>query len=1574
MGDSYRIKTELGINKSINIQLDQEFEFLEILSLKIQQTDIYTRSCADYGVIVGRVTANNGLGVPNARVSVFIPIEQVDESNPLISSIYPYKSPTDKNDDGYRYNLLPYEPSYSKHSATGTLPTRSDVLTDDTAVTIYDKYYRFTSKTNESGDYMIMGVPLGDQTIVMDVDLSDIGEFSLTPQDLVRIGLATESQVGGSFRSSNDLTSLPQIINLTKNAEISPLWGDPEICQISINRLDFDLRDDANIDIQPTSVFMGSMFSSPDNMRVRKNCRPRDNMGNLCGLTTSPGQIICIRQTIQQDEGGNPVLEEYELEQGGNIIDGSGSWLTELPMNLDYLITNEFGEKVVSNDPSVGIPTRAKYRFKVKWSQPNDLTLQNRRANYLIPNVKEYGWTNSNSDPTFSTNQTVLRQQQSSYYFGLDWSGYTNGFTGTRRTDRLNEVIDGQDTFYEFKYNRVYTISSLIDQYKKGAKGRFIGIKEIDDDECESTINKFPVNDGFRNFDLLFFLFSVLMLVIQPIGLMLLATAHILLFLYNLVLTVICLICKIKIPIIKVRPFKFICRSLGINCDKRDFIIRLPMITYPDCQACDCKQDVKSEKNREANLGGEGVLSYLSSPDEYYDLLASVKFSADTENGDDLSIMTSEAIGGMGLEQFVENTSRYKVPLSQELIERTIISNSLPIGERVNLFNQRNNYFEGKNKIKVTFAKESNIGKHHYDNTLTVLAQDFYEAGTLLSFVNPTGTTDTNYLYSADTIDGVSFGISGQSYNGSGATTVNVSYATTQTTNSTPVNYNLPYGSDNIKYQYPSDIEYYQVVTAITVSDAAKIWNKNTIQSFGNVLYSSSQTIRYIHINPTFFRSRRWDVERRESIVPYDYFQDSDNQFILILQRGVDPYSPKYVNEYRVGNLFGVSEDNDNWTFTAETRINIPIQRLEVSNMSVQPYNQDGMYYQSYFYKPGIDSSTLPGQTFTGYTTTNTAYYGSLDATSTPLALGSQISGVSVKSRTDNGFYNSLPNSSKYDLSEDLSGMGVMRVGNLSSSSVSNITQFDNNYYTKTFFSTNPILTIGNRTKNILRTDRLPSSDGLDGGSWTNNPALLQQNNNFEFYIFSDGEANAVSRGATLGADIPTVDIEGLPNQTTIFQSFECENMVGLKCYKGFGSQFEINQSCADKDAVERGCYMFMRKPLIDLVKDWRNFGEWAYRFRFFYGICRGVLSQSFVNNWINGALYMFPIQVDTFYNRQNKVSSQSFCRDVVYFNNDSNNFYYRSSPYNDNSNRFIGSIPSSKDRSVNATNLLFPTTVIDLGMKDYFYSEITFDPTTKGYIIPNLNPTSYGDVSDLINLFVISRITDETFLGNIIQIGDSALQQLFTRPQSRIDGDLAQLMSINSEIGNINFSPEYYNNIPGETNQPTTILGTAGDPTIAVWFSSTTEDLQVKDFLTPGRINFRGPDNNGYYPYPYGIKSQVVPFYQWKLDNTNTIFGNQLNNWATTPQDIIQNKRYQSLDRFASDTPYFYGSNFSSNDLNARGYIFNVNGTVGNGQYTTTGALKSKFLVGAPFHFYFGAIKGETALDKFKTKYSVDE
>ncbi len=1632
MGDSYRIRTELGINKSINVQLDQEFEFLEILSLKIQQTDIYTRSCADYGVLVGRVTANNGFGLPNARVSIFIPIEQVDESNPIITSIYPYKSPSDKNNDGYRYNLLPYTPSYSKHAATGTLPTKSDVLTGSTAVEIYDKYYKFTTKTNDSGDYMIMGVPLGAQTIVMDVDLSDIGEFSLTPQDLIRIGLATEAQVAGNrFRTSNDLNSLPQIINLTKNAEISPLWGDPEICDISINRLDFDLRDDANVDIQPTSVFMGSMFSSPNKFRIRRGCKPKDNMGNLCGLTSGPGQILAIRQTIQQDEDGNPVLEVYELEQAGNVIDGDGTWLTELPMNLDYVVTNEFGERVLSNDSTIGIPTKGKYRFKIKWSQANDLTMQTRRPSYLVPNVKEYGWRNPGTDPTNDGSRTEKNLQESSYYFGLAWSGYTNGFTGSEQIDRLNEIIDCEDTFYEFQFNRVYTVSSLIDQYKKGrGRGRFIGIKEIDDDSCDSTINKFPVNDGFKNFDLLYFLFSIIFTVIQFVGVVLLIVAHLLLFLYTITIQALCEVCRVEI--LGKRPFQFICNNLRLKCETKDFTIRLPMITYPVCQSCECNEGQLDSK---ALLGGtNGVLSYVSFPPNYIEGLESI-FGADGTPSDDVQVKSAifaQAIAGNNDD--VVDLNVFKTPkssvvkfLSDESDERKhfAFSESLTIGERINIFNTRPSYFDNLNKIKVTFAKDSNFGKFHFDNTITVLSNQFYESGQLLTSVNPATTTDKNFLYTAQTENNIVNGITGTTIQQ--ATSINVSYAVTQTTDQT-VLYTLPTGSTITRQVYPQDREYYQVVTAITVADAIKIWNIETLEAFPNVIVSPTRVIlakqrKVAGIGAGYTRN-----ENDYLISPLDAFSDIEDQFILILQRGVDPYSPKYNNEYSLGALFGKNIDDTNLVITAQTRVNIPIQKLNQTNISVQPFNQNGMFYPSYFFTPGSD--------FSGFTTSTVGYYGSIDANSNINRLNDKNMGgvTAMVTKTNNDFYSVNRNAAKYDESEDVSGASYifsnitgfnisplaplilapasfgllaplvfasggigglilllnvlfgLSIAGLVSQILSLFFNYNDvryEYYTPNAYpslSANP-MSISSKVINVMRTDRLPSSDALNGSSWQTNPALLQQNNNFVFYEIPELDASIGLPPYSLGAEIPTEDLEDLPNGITVLSSFNCENMVGLDCYQGFGNNFQVNQECTTKDAVEKGCYMFLRRPLADLGKDLGNFNEWGYRFRFFYGLCRGVLAQSFMNNWINGSLYFFPIQVDTFYNKQNRVGQVRFCEDVVYYNRDSNNFYYRSSPYNFTTNKFVGKIVNKQDGGINDLNLLYPTTVINLGMKDYFYSEITFDSSTRGYILPNITPTSYGDTSDLINLFVISRITDENFLQQLISVGDNSINQLFSRGNEhpfiknrRIDGDLAQLMSINSEIGNINFSPEYYDILPGDTNPPTQILGTEKDPTIAVWFSSTTEDLQTKDYLTPGRINFRGTDDIGYYPYPYGIKSQVVPFYQWRLANTNLIFGNQNNTWATSSSDIVQNVRYQSLDRYASDTPYFYSDNSESNDLNARGYIFNVNGTVGDGTYKSTGALKQKFVVGAPFQFYFGTIVGETALDKFKAKYSVDE
>jgi hypothetical protein len=1646
MGQSYRIRTELGVNKAINVDLEQDFEFLEILSLKIQQADIYTRNCANYGVLVGRVTANNGFGIPNARVSVFIPIENVDESNPIISSIYPYKSPTDKNEDGYRYNLLPYEKSYSTHAATGTLPSRADSLTGSTAVELYDKYYKFTAKTNDSGDYMIMGAPLGAQTIVMDVDLSDIGEFSLTPQDLIRMGRATEAQVaGGRFKTSSDLNSLPQIINLVKIVEVSPLWGDPDLCQIAVNRLDFDLRDDANINIEPTSVFMGSIFSSADNFRLKRDCKPRDNMGNLCGLTTSPGQILAIRQTIQQDSNGNPILEQYQLEQAGNIIDGSGAWLTELPMNLDYYVTNEFGEKTLSNDPAVGIPTKAKYRFKVKWQQPASLTEQTRRAYFLVPNVREYGWIDAGNDP--NTNTVDVRRKNllaSSYYFGLDWNGYvpggSTGFTSSEKIQKLNEIIDCQDTFYEFKFNRVYTVSNLIDEYKKGAgRGRFLGIKEIDDNACESTVNKFPTNDGFKNFNLLFFLFSILMQILQIISIPLLIVIHVVAFVWNLLvkfkpwfqaligiligyyiflsiknfiqygkaqtevatLTAAAAVAVAGLFTIGLAPFftalavtaqvsaaaflatgikdaltavalalALVAFNLIFNLVKGQPIkgFTLPVLTYPDCTSCDCGTSEVDPENSSSSLSS--LLTQFSNQSLYYNNLEEPvkQLGFVDDNTPAVAFSFSNAVGTNSTTN--NNNQIYKVMKSSE---STLLngdsfysySNYIPFGERINNFNLRQKYFSGLNRISVSFDMNST---KHYDNTLVLIYDAPLDSGSLLTFVNPIITRDVNAKYTGSTGAYVR-GISGTPLNPE-VSTYNVEYCdpNNQLSNLS-VSYVLSTGSTLSNYLYPSDIEYFQVLTGLTVTEASKVWDTTSSGFLPNVMNSGTIVIYNEKTSGgtiTTYNSPEYKIS--------DLFESFSEKYILILQRGVDPYSPTYTNKYGLGKLFGLANEDD-LTITANTRLNIPIQKLPNSAISVQSFSsQDNIFYPSHFFKGGIDGSSVPGQSWSAFTTGVVGFYGSYDASNTPqFSDVSNVNGVNclVTSTGNDSWTSGLNEPSKYETSEDLSGGAYYYVDGSNIFSTTKLTYFSNVLLPS--LTANP-MSISTSTKNVMRTDRLPSSDVLDGKSWDYNPSLLQQNLGFAVYVITDDGVTIQATNYSGGATISTQDIEDQYASQNVFDTLStCKNIVSLGCYEGIGTDFQVNPTCADKDAVINGCYQFLRRPLLDIPKDIGNFNEWAFRWRFFYALCQGVLSQSFVNNWINGGLYMYPIQVDTYFDKQNKPEAPLFCKDLIYFDKNTNNFYYRSSPYNEFTNKFVGKL-ADQPGHINKLNLLSPTTIMNLGFKDSFYNEVILGQgDTAAYVMQQLNSTSYSDPSDLINLFVISRITEESFLQRIIGGGDSGINQLFSRPQLRIDADLAQLISINSEFGVIKFSPQYYQFIKGQTG-PVEVAGTAAKPVIEVWFSSTTQDLQSKDFLTPGRIDFRPENNAGYYPYPYGIKSQIVPFYQWEIKTRNPIFGTELNNWATDYVDIVQGKSYQSLDRLtnyfqSTSAPVSYSGN--SNDTYKRGYIFSVNS---NGNYSETGAASSRFIVGAPFHFYFGVIKGESALDKFKTKYSVSE
>jgi hypothetical protein len=566
MIQKHRISTNIGKDQLVTVEINQDFDLLEILSLKFSQTDVYTNLCADYGVVCGRVIVNNGFGIPNAKISIFVPLSDIDEDDPVISALYPYKSVSDRNDNGYKYNLLPARKQHGGHEPTGTFPDQLDILSRTEVLEVYEKYYKYTVKTNESGDFMIWGAPLGQHTIHVDVDLSDIGCFSLRPDDFIRLGRGVdEFKNTYKFKASSDLGTLPQVVSFDKTIEIFPFWGNVDLCQIGITRTDFDLSDQG-VRIEPSAYIIGGSFSDTGKNTINKNCKPRAKMGRKCQMTSEKGLIETIRFTHLKDTNHRPVLELMDLQED---IDDTGSFIMNIKMNMDFLYTNEFGENEYGNDPNKGIPTSAVHRFRFSIKNEH-LGRVRTTANYLIPNIKEY-----------------YGDEDKSYA----WSTNYDDYPAAAQSDILNNIDTfwyPQDYFYRFTYTKVYTVSSFQDGYSDVStiyngtlfKDRFIGIKDIspsEEDDCDGSANTFPVNYAVKNYSFKLLLADILLILEWFLDTVKLV------FLNTIVRALITIGCAIDHR--PLRSFAKKVKLLGFSLEESSQK-KLPLVIYPECDEC----------------------------------------------------------------------------------------------------------------------------------------------------------------------------------------------------------------------------------------------------------------------------------------------------------------------------------------------------------------------------------------------------------------------------------------------------------------------------------------------------------------------------------------------------------------------------------------------------------------------------------------------------------------------------------------------------------------------------------------------------------------------------------------------------------------------------------------------------------------------------------------------------------------------------------------------------------------------------------------------------------------------------
>ena len=546
---SYRVRTNIG-DKVLNISLDSTCENVDVLSLRLKQSDVYKTYGGEYGIIVGRVVVNDGFGVPNAKVSVFIPV--AGDADEQIKEIYPYATANDINDDGIRYNTLPNEKMSDCHQNVGTFPSKRYVLDNEDVIEVFDSYYKYTTVTNSAGDYMIFGVPVGNNTLHTDVDLSDIGMVSQRPTDMMYKGYNIEMFDSPSkFKSGTNLDGLAQIKSETSTVYVYPFCSDSQKGEAAITRHDVRL----SYKIEPTAVFMGSLFSDTGSA-VQKSCKSYNNLGRMNTVVGGSGKIEMIRKTYDNR------IERFQIK-GDALIDANGVWCYQIPMNLDYMTTDEFGNIVESQNPNVGIPTRACVRFRISFIDGNESAVNKSRikhAAYLVPNMpnKETG--------------------ECDFEFGKNTQ---------------------EESFVNLFWNKIYTVKNYIPRYQTNSwvnTRQFLGIKMINE---YGTNNPLPYNSLYFkqsfNFKMICVLTTFVINIVALVNRIVSAWDKMCYKLY-------------KVKIAGWRPFKFM-KDLMISCvTLSPFCVDAEGVCFaPNCgkearTVTDCKYIIYSEDDTKKEM------------------------------------------------------------------------------------------------------------------------------------------------------------------------------------------------------------------------------------------------------------------------------------------------------------------------------------------------------------------------------------------------------------------------------------------------------------------------------------------------------------------------------------------------------------------------------------------------------------------------------------------------------------------------------------------------------------------------------------------------------------------------------------------------------------------------------------------------------------------------------------------------------------------------------------------------------------------------------------------------------------
>ena len=223
----------------VDIKMERSYNSLDTLKIYNNLLNSPPVQEAKTGVVFGTLMAIQKLKNESGQ-SIKIPLKNVPLGIFNTSEMFPQLFSTDENGDRLSLNLKESSTSTEYFDTTSFDQDQNNYLRSGAAFSAVPAQYKYITKTNDNGEFILYNIPIGEQTVIFEIDLFKQG--------------LTKDEIALNFfpfpvTEEPNIDTIPSFLYKQFPIDVVPAWG---ISQTGYTNLDINV----NVDLRKWATYI----------------------------------------------------------------------------------------------------------------------------------------------------------------------------------------------------------------------------------------------------------------------------------------------------------------------------------------------------------------------------------------------------------------------------------------------------------------------------------------------------------------------------------------------------------------------------------------------------------------------------------------------------------------------------------------------------------------------------------------------------------------------------------------------------------------------------------------------------------------------------------------------------------------------------------------------------------------------------------------------------------------------------------------------------------------------------------------------------------------------------------------------------------------------------------------------------------------------------------------------------------------------------------------------------------------------------------------------------------------------